>query len=62
MAELLLAGRSRSFIRDELLVSINTVGAHVRSIFGKCEVHSQQELIELARSLGPGALRGRPGL
>lgn len=46
---LLLAGRTRPFVRDELLVSLNTVNAHVRSIFGKCAVHSRQELIDLAR-------------
>lgn len=49
VAALLLAGRSRPFIRDELTVSINTVSSHVRSIFSKCDVHSQQELIDLAR-------------
>lgn len=49
VAALLLAGRSRPFIRDELTVSINTVSSHVRSIFSKCGVHSQQELIDLAR-------------
>ena len=49
VVELLLAGRSRPFIRDELVVSINTVSSHVRSIFSKCGVHSQQELIDLAR-------------
>lgn len=50
VAALLLAGRSRPFIRDELLISLNTVGVHVRKIYGKCGVHSQQELIDLARS------------
>ena len=54
VAALLLAGRSRPFIRDELTVSINTVSSHVRSIFSKCGVHSQQELIDLARK-GSGA-------
>lgn len=49
VAALLLAGRSRPYIRDELTVSINTVSSHVRSIFSKCGVHSQQELIDLAR-------------
>lgn len=49
VAELLLAGRSRPFIRDELFMSLNTVGVHVRNIFYKCDVHSQQELINLAR-------------
>ena len=50
MAALLLEGRSRPFIRDELVVSINTVSTHVRSIFAKCGVHSQQELMVLARN------------
>ena len=50
VAALLLEGRSRPFIRDELVVSINTVSTHVRSIFAKCGVHSQQELMVLARN------------
>lgn len=49
VAALLLAGRSRPFIRDELTVSINTVGSHVGNIFTKCGVHSNQELINLTR-------------
>lgn len=53
VAALLLAGRSRPFIRDELVVSINTVSTHVRSIFSKCCVHSQQELMLLARNGSP---------
>lgn len=61
VAELLLAGRSRPFIRDELLVSINTVGAHVRNIFGKCDVHSQQELIDLARGEDRPIVEGESG-
>ena len=49
VAGLLLAGRSRPYIRDTLFISLNTVGVHVRNIFSKCGVHSQQELIDLAR-------------
>ena len=49
VAALLLAGRSRPYIRDELVVSLNTVHAHARNIFAKCEVHSQQEFMDLAR-------------
>ncbi|MFD0702446.1 hypothetical protein DMP06_00570 [Slackia equolifaciens] len=45
----LLAGRSRSFVRDELVLSLNTVNTHVRKIYAKTGVHSQQELISLAR-------------
>jgi DNA-binding CsgD family transcriptional regulator len=50
VAALLLAGRSRPYIRDELFISSNTVNTHVRRIFMKCDVHSQQELLDLARS------------
>jgi DNA-binding CsgD family transcriptional regulator len=51
VAALLLAGRSRPYIRDELIISLNTVHAHVRHIFSKCGVHSQQELLDLARNM-----------
>lgn len=46
IAALLLAGRSRPFIRDELVISLNTVHAHARSIYSKCGVHSQQEFMD----------------
>lgn len=49
VAMLLLGGRTRAYIRDELFVSLNTVGVHVRNIFAKCGVHSVQELMDLAR-------------
>lgn len=50
IVELLLAGRSRPYIRDELLISLNTVHSHASNIFAKCEVHSQQELIDLVHA------------
>lgn len=46
IAALLLAGRSRPFIRDELVISLNTVHAHARNIYSKCGVHSQQEFMD----------------
>ena len=46
IAALLLAGRSRPFIRDELVISLNTVHAHARNIYSKCDVHSQQEFMD----------------
>lgn len=49
VAAMLAAGRSRTYIRDRLMISINTVGSHSRNIFAKCNVHSQQELMSLAR-------------
>lgn len=41
---MLARGRSNRDIRDELLISINTVRAHVQSIYGKLGVHSRSEL------------------
>ena len=57
VAALLLEGRSRPFIRDELVVSINTVSTHVRSIFakGKPTRRSTQP------HRRPGRRRGRRG-
>lgn len=46
IAALLLAGCSRPFIRDELVISLNTVHAHARNIYSKCGVHSQQEFMD----------------
>lgn len=57
VAALLIAGRSRPYIRDELVISLNTVHVHVRNIFSKCGIHSQQDLIELARKSDPEAPR-----
>lgn len=51
---LLLGGRSRPFIRDELGISLNTVHAHARNILSKCGVHSQRELIDLEPSTTGG--------
>jgi len=45
----LLLGHSRPKIRDELFISLNTVNVHVRNVYSKTDVHSQQELILLAR-------------
>lgn len=47
VAALLLAGRSRPYIRDELIISLNTVHSHASSIYAKCGVHSQREFMDL---------------
>lgn len=47
IAALLLESRSRPYIRDELVISLNTVHTHARSIYSKCGVHSQREFMEL---------------
>lgn len=43
---LLVAGKSRREICDELTVSPDTVKTHARSVYRKMGVHSQQELID----------------
>ena len=48
---MLLEGYSRPRIRDELYISLNTVNAHVKSIYAKAEVHSMQEFLLLARRI-----------
>lgn len=41
---LLARGRSNRDVQNELYISINTVRAHVQSIYGKLDVHSRSEL------------------
>ncbi len=44
---LLAQGRSRPYIRDSLYLSKNTVATHIRHIYEKLGIHSQQELIDM---------------
>lgn len=44
---LLARGRNVPFIQEALTVSHNTVRTHVRHIYQKLDVHSQQELIDI---------------
>lgn len=44
---LLARGRTSPIIQEKLVVSQNTVRTHVRHIYAKLDVHSQQELINL---------------
>lgn len=43
----LARGRSQPYIREELLLSKNTVATHVKHIYQKLDVHSRQELLDL---------------
>ena len=45
--ELLARGRNVLFIQEELVISRNTVKAHVKNVYRKLNVHTQQELIDL---------------
>lgn len=54
---LLAKGRNRAYIREELVIGDETVKSHVKSIYRKTEVHSQQELIDLLeRESGEGGV------
>ncbi|MEC4294727.1 helix-turn-helix transcriptional regulator [Adlercreutzia shanghongiae] len=48
---LLARGRTSPVIQKKLTVSHNTVKSHVRHIYAKLDVHSQQELIDLVDEL-----------
>ena len=45
--ELLARGRTSPVIQEKLVLSHNTVKTHVRHIYAKLDVHSQQELISV---------------
>lgn len=47
---LLAHGRNSRFIQDEMTVSYNTAKSHVKHVYMKLDVHSQQELLDLAES------------
>jgi LuxR family maltose regulon positive regulatory protein len=38
-------------VGNELYLSVNTIKAHIRSIYSKLDVHSRTEAIERARAL-----------
>lgn len=45
----LARGRSQNYIREQLVLSKNTVSTHVRHIYTKLDVHSREELIDLVQ-------------
>ncbi len=47
---LLVEGRTAPQIAEELVVSPNTVKTHVRHIYTKMGIHSQQELIDIVEA------------
>ena len=46
--EMLAEGRDRTYIQEKLVISRNTVKAHVKHIYAKLDIHSHQDLIALA--------------
>lgn len=53
---LLARGRNNSFIQQELFLSRNTVKGHIKHVYTKLGVHSQQELIDLVEADVAGAM------
>lgn len=52
--ELLVKGRSSTFIAKELYLSTNTVKSYSKNLYTKLEVHSKQELIDLFKEKTKG--------
>ena len=46
---MLARGRDRAYVQEQLVISRNTVKAHVRHIYEKLGVHSHQDLIDLVQ-------------
>lgn len=49
---MLARGRNGQFVMEHYVVSRNTVKSHVKHIYAKLDVHSQQELIDLVERAG----------
>jgi DNA-binding CsgD family transcriptional regulator len=47
---LLAIGRNVKYISENLVVTANTTKSHMRNLYTKLDIHSQQELIDLADS------------
>ena len=55
---MLARGHNGYHIRDALTLSYNTVKTHVKRIYRKLDVHSQQELIDLVDARAGGVVAG----
>ncbi len=51
--QMLARGRDRAYIQEQLVVSRNTVKAHVKHIYAKLDIHSHQDLIDLVEQGEP---------
>jgi LuxR family maltose regulon positive regulatory protein len=49
---LLTTHLSHAEMAEELVVSVNTLRSHLKSIYGKLDAHSRMEAVERARELG----------
>jgi DNA-binding NarL/FixJ family response regulator len=59
IVRLLADGRRVAAISRDLLLSVHTVRNHLRTIFRKLDVHSQEALLDAVRGLPPGLLSAR---
>lgn len=59
VAELLASGVNGSGVQEKLVISRNTAKTHIRHIYQKLDVHSQQELIELVSAHSAESERSR---
>lgn len=60
---MLARGRNGKFIEEHYVVSYNTVKTHVKHIYMKLDVHSQQELIDVVEEVGAESVpRAKDGL
>ncbi|MEG0503396.1 MAG: LuxR family transcriptional regulator [Raoultibacter sp.] len=48
--KLLAKGRNVPFIEEELIISRNTIKTHIKHIYQKMDLHSQQELIDMVET------------
>ncbi len=50
--ELIASGLTNQAIANRLVLSLHTVKAHTRNIYGKLDVHNRTQAVDRARSLG----------
>lgn len=53
VVELMVRGRSATYIAEALYVSKSTVQSHSKAIYKKLDIHSKQELISMVERIDP---------
>ncbi len=54
--EMLARGRNRAYIEDKLVISRNTVNAHVKHVYAKLGIHSHQDLLDMVDQAGQSSV------
>lgn len=52
---MLARGRNRAYIEEKLVISRNTVNAHVKHIYAKLDIHSHQDLLDMVEQTDAAA-------